>query len=311
MQDFLKERNQASGSRLFSFIRERHLSPSMDDWPPGVEEEYNIQARAEEAEWQRKGSELSKILEPLRGLPRIIPVVDGYDEGGRPLDRKPLLPKARQPMLDYLESAPIIWSEPGFDKDEFIPGEFDVPRNYRTDGTFIWSGAVPHYLGKHNFRPHRWLVRHVFENDFPTIDVDNERLRRAEAVITGVPASDILRLARVYDGRDAEGQPIFDRLMPISDTFRTTLLDYLESAPIVLAARGFDEDELTPGTHDVPLTFHTDGRWIWSGAVAHYLRKHGIPPEEDLAHHIVHNEYRLPEISDADKQRAVAVITGP
>ncbi|MFD0540822.1 hypothetical protein ACFQY7_50440 [Actinomadura luteofluorescens] len=36
----------------------------------------------------------------------------------------------------------------------------------------------------------------------------------------------------------------------------------------------------------MPLTFHTDGTWVWSGAVAYYLTEHGVPPEPDLVAHI-------------------------
>ncbi|MEV6771271.1 hypothetical protein AB0N05_21890 [Nocardia sp. NPDC051030] len=117
------------------------------------------------------------------------------------------------------------------------------------------------------------------------------------------------RMARVYDGRSTDGRPTVDR-PALNPHTRTAVLAYLESAPIVLAARSLDEDEFAPGDRDVPLNFHTDGFWIWSGAVPHYLHKHGVPPEPDLVRHIVTRGFRHGEVSEAAKDLAVKAITG-
>lgn len=117
-------------------------------------------------------------------------------------------------------------------------------------------------------------------------------------------------LAAVYDGRDPEGQPVVRR-EPVPAEHLPQLLVYLESAPVVLAARSFDRDEFAlDATQDVPLNFRTDGTWIWAGAVPHYLRKHGLPPEAGLVRHIVAGGCRVPEVSEAARDRAVATITG-
>ncbi|MET8422577.1 hypothetical protein [Nocardia sp. NPDC004860] len=121
--------------------------------------------------------------------------------------------------------------------------------------------------------------------------------------------TDQLRMARVYDGRDDSGRPMAVREV-LPDQVRDQLITYLESAPVVLAARSFDEDEFIPGDRDVPLNFRTDGAWIWSGSVPHYLRKHGLPPEPELVQHIVDRGYQLGEIDEATKEIAVRIITG-
>lgn len=118
-----------------------------------------------------------------------------------------------------------------------------------------------------------------------------------------------LRTAHVYDGRDEAGRPVVNR-QAIDPQLGEALLAYLESAPVVLAARNFDVDEFMPGEQDVPLNFRTDGTWIWAGAVPHYLRKHGLPPEPDLIEHIVSRGFRLGEVDEATRDRAVALITG-
>ncbi|MEV6771264.1 hypothetical protein AB0N05_21855 [Nocardia sp. NPDC051030] len=71
-----------------------------------------------------------------------------------------------------------------------------------------------------------------------------------------------------------------------------------------------DEDEFAPGERDVPLNFHTDGTWVWSGSVANHLNKHRLPPEPELVQHIAARGFRLYEVNDAMQERAVRVITG-
>jgi hypothetical protein len=123
------------------------------------------------------------------------------------------------------------------------------------------------------------------------------------------PKDDGLRIAHVYDGRDEAGRPVVNRQM-LDPQLADALLTYLEGAPVVLAARNLDVDEFIPGDQDVPLNFRTDGAWIWAGAVPHYLRKHGLPPEPDLVAHIVARGFRLDEVDEATRERAVTLITG-
>ncbi|WP_067895250.1 hypothetical protein [Nocardia vaccinii] len=118
------------------------------------------------------------------------------------------------------------------------------------------------------------------------------------------------RLARVYDGRDPNGRPVVDR-DPLDPALTEALLTYLESAPIVLAARSLDVDEFAPADRDVPLNYRTDGTWIWAGSVPHYLRKHGLAPEPKLVRHIQARDFRLGPVDQVTKERAVSVIVGP
>ncbi|MRH88641.1 hypothetical protein GFY24_14510 [Nocardia sp. SYP-A9097] len=117
------------------------------------------------------------------------------------------------------------------------------------------------------------------------------------------------RMAKVYDGRGVDGRPTIDR-PTLNPNTRTAVLAYLESAPVVLSARSLDEDEFAPGQRDVPLNFRTDGVWVWSGAVPHYLHKHGLPPEPELVRHIVARGFQIRDVDDATKDLAVRMITG-
>ncbi len=119
-----------------------------------------------------------------------------------------------------------------------------------------------------------------------------------------------LRTAEVFDGADETGRPVTDR-PALAPGERDRIVEYLEGAPIVLAARSHDTDRLDP-THSptVPLTFHTDGSWIWPGGVGYYLRRYDIPPENELVAHIRAQGFQMPEVDDQVKELAATVITG-
>lgn len=124
------------------------------------------------------------------------------------------------------------------------------------------------------------------------------------------PQSGELRTARVYDGKNDDGRIIVNR-QPIDPQLVDSLLTYLESAPVVLAARSYDLDEFSQsGEQDVPLNFRTDGTWIWAGAVPHYLRKYGLPPEPELVAHAVARGFQVGDVNGQTQDRAVAIITG-
>ncbi|MBC6469161.1 TNT domain-containing protein [Actinomadura alba] len=119
------------------------------------------------------------------------------------------------------------------------------------------------------------------------------------------------RKAKLFDGEDLDGRPYVSR-PPVDAAERERLLEYLRKAPIVLAARGFDADRLEPGGHkDVPMAFHTDGEWVWPGAVGYYLRKHDVAPEPDLVDHVRRMDFQLPEVDERARAAALSVITGP
>ena len=118
------------------------------------------------------------------------------------------------------------------------------------------------------------------------------------------------REAKVFDGRDGTGRPVVNRSQLPAHEIQS-LTSYLEQAPMVLRANGAGQDEFAPGSHpEVPLTFHTDGLWIWPGSVHYYLRKYGLPPEQDLVAHVRSLDYSLGQPSESLQRAVVSVIVG-
>ncbi len=126
----------------------------------------------------------------------------------------------------------------------------------------------------------------------------------ATGTATRMPA---LRTAQVFDD---EGQPVTDRPR-LADPEHGQAVQYLEGAPVVLAARSYDGDRLAPDrAPSVPLTFHTDGTWVWPGAVGYYLREHGVAPEPELVDHLRARGFQVPSVDEQSRELAVSVITG-
>lgn len=121
------------------------------------------------------------------------------------------------------------------------------------------------------------------------------------------PARSAVIAAPLFDGPD----PAAHDRPAVHPQELDDVLAYLENAPVVLAARSYGPDALKPdATPSVPLTFHTDGTWVWPGGVAYYLRNHHVPPVPQLVQHIRDNDYAVPQVDPEAEKAAAAVATG-
>ncbi|HEX6357639.1 TNT domain-containing protein [Actinophytocola sp.] len=118
------------------------------------------------------------------------------------------------------------------------------------------------------------------------------------------------RRARIFDHRGPDGRPVVDR-PPVPEAELQQVVKYLTTAHVVMGGRGYDPDVFDPeGTPDVPAAYLTDGTWIWTASVPHYLTKHGVPPEPDLVAHIRANGFTPPQPDEATKDAAYLALTG-
>ncbi|MEV6827339.1 ferredoxin [Amycolatopsis sp. NPDC051102] len=124
------------------------------------------------------------------------------------------------------------------------------------------------------------------------------------------PTPEGIRTPRIHDGVDAAGRPLVRR-PPLPPAELEPVLAYLDAAPVILASRSNGPDAFDPARTDaVPLNFRTDGIWAWPGAVAYYLREHGVPPDPELVAHLRARRFAAPaEVTEAAKDLALAAIT--
>lgn len=141
----------------------------------------------------------SPAAPPLAGPPLAVPppagrsfrtarVFDGAGPGGRPSVNRPPVPEAeRQPLLDYLDHAPVAVANRGFDADVLHPDlPSVVPVAFQTDGHWIWPAAVGYYLRSYGVPPEAELVERARAAGFRSPEV-SEELRVAAAANLGAP----------------------------------------------------------------------------------------------------------------------------
>lgn len=118
---------------------------------------------------------------------------------------------------------------------------------------------------------------------------------------------DGFRLARVFDTPGDDGLPRVDpaRGLITDEAQRRTLLEYLESATVVLNSGTHSTDLLEPTRRfAIPGLFRTDGRWVWDDSVSFYLRWHLVPPEPDFLAHITAGPARPEPVDEAVAEAA-------
>ncbi|MEU6039306.1 TNT domain-containing protein [Actinomadura sp. NPDC047616] len=222
------------------------------------------------------------------------PVMVFFDDGTM---RPWTPPAAAGPLLDRLRAGMYAFEGSTWSRFEFQVrlenGRVLVDGSYSRDAEPAW-----------NTEPTVDDVRRELQR-FPMEKVPDWMGRRL-----GGTATRTLRKARVFDHAGSDGAPPSVSRPPVAPDEAERLADYLHNAPLVRAARSYAPDQLAPERGDrVPLTFHTDGTWIWAGAVGYYLREHGLPPEPDLVAHIRAQGFRIPEVDEPTLQAATAALS--
>ncbi|MCK9923302.1 hypothetical protein MXD61_15720 [Frankia sp. AgPm24] len=94
------------------------------------------------------------------------------------------------------------------------------------------------------------------------------------------------RIARVFTTID--GLPSFESHERVKDSVeKSRILAYLSAGELLLRTTGFTRDVTDTGKGDVvPMSFRTDGSWVWNDAVIYYLDSYDIGPQAELLTHI-------------------------
>lgn len=127
------------------------------------------------------------------------------------------------------------------------------------------------------------------------------------------PERDIA-VARVFDTVDPHTGPGFapDHPQLTDEREREKILRYLDSGTVLLATTTILTDALDPTRGAVvPMSFRTDGAWIWTDTIAYYLREHQLAPEPGLLRHIQESGGLPPNLDAVTMHRAMQVLTQP
>lgn len=123
------------------------------------------------------------------------------------------------------------------------------------------------------------------------------------------------RLASVFDHADPVTGPGFATDHPVVEgpELRTLLLERLAAGTPVLATPVLMDDVLDPSrVAEVPLTFRTDGRWVWMDTVTYYLERYALAPDPELLAYLSDPCYAAPGPLGQDVvERAAAFVLTP
>lgn len=135
----------------------------------------------------------------------------------------------------------------------------------------------------------------------------------ATATLVWAAPAPPVRLARAFDGADADGGPFFHPGHPRLDgPDGERVLGYLRSGELILNTPGALDDVLDPGrAGTVPLGFRSDGRWVWPDAAAYYLKSHRLAPEPDLVAHALAAAAPPGPLSRTTRHRVLTALFAP
>lgn len=122
-----------------------------------------------------------------------------------------------------------------------------------------------------------------------------------------------VRMARVFDRVDPRHGPMFAEDHPVIDDLDelTRLLQYLGNGLPVMTTSATMSDILDPERPEiVPLTFRTDGNWVWTDTIGYYLERYGLAPEAELLDYL-RSSPDWPEVSDVALHRVLSFLQHP
>lgn len=135
-------------------------------------------------------------------------------------------------------------------------------------------------------------------------------VRRAALVWAREPVPTI-ELARVFDLVDPVLGPRFEVGHPVlTDPVETArLLRRLRAGVPLLTTGTTMPDVLDPDRPAlVPLTFRTDGEWIWTDTITYYLEQHALAPEPGLLAHLSSSAPHPAQPSDVALHRVLSFL---
>jgi hypothetical protein len=130
----------------------------------------------------------------------------------------------------------------------------------------------------------------VFAQGTPLPAYHEKALLAATLLWSAAPIAPV-RVARTFDGASPEGGPWFgpQHELVVDVDERRRLLDFLAGGEVVLATDVRLADVLTGTAGAVPADLRSDGTWVWSAAAGHYLDRHLLAPDSELAEYATTN----------------------
>jgi hypothetical protein len=138
------------------------------------------------------------------------------------------------------------------------------------------------------------------------------RARSAGALLWTAEQTPPVRIARVFDRGGAPGPRFDEDHERLDGDERDRTLAYLAAGTPIMATTQRTTDIVEPSRGSVvPMSYRTDGRWVWTDTVAYYLRAHGLAPDAELLAEIRAAGYAAPAPTVVGEHRALAALFRP
>lgn len=127
-------------------------------------------------------------------------------------------------------------------------------------------------------------------------------------------SSPTIAIARVFDKVDPVHGPSFDLDHPrmADEAERRRTIDYLRAGTELLVSLGMVEDVIDPRRGIiVPMSFRTDGSWIWTDSTAYYLEQYHLAPDAELLRHVQGVDGPPARPDSVALQHAMSTLTAP
>ncbi|MGC4987701.1 hypothetical protein [Nocardia salmonicida] len=118
---------------------------------------------------------------------KISRLFDGIDDNGGPITSSRRIvteTEEKEKILAFLSGGSLVRAANGKSKDQIDPTKGKVvPRVFKTDGTWIWTGASRYYLEKYGIAPEEDFLSHIESCDYQAAMADAQSRKRAIQVL--------------------------------------------------------------------------------------------------------------------------------
>jgi hypothetical protein len=119
-----------------------------------------------------------------------------------------------------------------------------------------------------------------------------------------------VHLAEIFDEIDVDAGPLFrpDHLL-LDDGEADKVVQYLYGGEPLLVTSGLMDDVMdSTQVYCVPMSFRTDGAWVWNEAAAYYAEQYQLAPDSGLLDHLRSNDYAAPAVDGVGVHRALQIL---
>ena len=122
-----------------------------------------------------------------------------------------------------------------------------------------------------------------------------------------------VQIAVLFDEVDPTHGPRFRPDHPsVDDEELPWLVEYLRRGEPLLMTTGRLGDVVNLARGKVvPMSFRSDGNWVWSDATTYYLETYGLLPDPALVAHVRAQNYVPPMVDDVAMHRAMSALRAP